>query len=677
MRVLQRVQSSSVSFDSSGDHTDELASKYELMEGKISASILKLKQVANRVWTENSERKHRIQSYLDEKQIEAVVTDIYSVIAKALWKLVMRDAKLVEHLNIVRQFLLLGRGEFFRSFIERSRNLMSSPPRPSIEHAENTVRAGAWREASIESGIDEWPEFEQKAFENMRIILHKVHFTIGETKQLRSLGPKSATSGKYRRSNLDSHKTSDFVLVGEIKCSGSQVNFTDQPKPLDLEKNDNKILTIFGHHGGIWLRDKICIEKGFETSVALQIQNDHDSIVSVANQENLPFKENNALKRRQKTSGSFGLVLHHDTLQGPTALGVCKDGYGIDGLENYIAVLLSFSEKQLIVKTGKEIVKTVEVPDLEYTLLDIRVLYELVGEKVPKWAIKFSINSTYHLQVEVDIPKVLAVEHRSGRAWVGLIGGVDKGGVNAPESRIQVIGWDFKSHVYNEQSTEFDSWNSLLSLRYDVHWPVQLILSQDLLESYGAVFQFLLAIKRVGDSLKASWAILNQTKFKKQGKNPWLHNFLRLRASMEFLINNLQYHIQVDVVDALTSQLKEKLSNASNFELIVKAHREYVRAIITKSFLHNKVVKNSLDTVLRRCLFFCGLVSRFDREFAAPKEEDDSTERKMQLLCEDFQQVSKAFTRDATFLYALLTRINSDLLARIDFNGYFSKLAKS
>lgn len=142
MRVLQRVQSSSVSFDSSGDHTDELASKYELMEGKISASILKLKQVANRVWTENSERKHRIQSYLDEKQIEAVVTDIYSVIAKALWKLVMRDAKLVEHLNIVRQFLLLGRGEFFRSFIERSRNLMSSPPRPSIEHAENTVRAG-------------------------------------------------------------------------------------------------------------------------------------------------------------------------------------------------------------------------------------------------------------------------------------------------------------------------------------------------------------------------------------------------------------------------------------------------------------------------------------------------------------------------------------------------------
>jgi hypothetical protein len=49
-------------------------------------------------------------------------------------------------------------------------------------------------------------------------------------------------------------------------------------------------------------------------------------------------------------------------------------------------------------------------------------------------------------------------------------------------------------------------------MRLDVSlpWPLCLVVSQEVLSSYNAIFQFLLAVKRVGDLLKDSWAVLVQ-----------------------------------------------------------------------------------------------------------------------------------------------------------------------
>jgi hypothetical protein len=140
---------------------------------------------------------------------------------------------------------------------------------------------------------------------------------------------------------------------------------------------------------------------------------------------------------------------------------------------------------------------------------------------------------------------------------------------------------------------------------------------------------------------------------------------------MAYLVNHLQYHLQVDVIDSLQAALLRAICDARDFVVVATAHQKFVDQLVTRSFLHNKVVRNTIDTVLRRCLRFCGLVgklARVDAPLRPPQAQAD--------LDEAFKELADSFTRDATFLYALLARINSNLLLRVDYNSFFSKLAR-
>ena len=141
----------------------------------------------------------------------------------------------------------------------------------------------------------------------------------------------------------------------------------------------------------------------------------------------------------------------------------------------------------------------------------------------------------------------------------------------------------------------------------------------------------------------------------------------RLRSGMAYLLDSLQYHLQVDVIDSLFVELRAKVEKARDFESVYTAHRHFVRSLIDKSFLHNRVVRGGLETVLQRCLRFCSLV----RVFASTE-----TPANLESFDAKIRTVARAFSHDASFLFALLTRMNSRLLLRIDFNDFFSELAR-
>lgn len=73
-----------------------------------------------------------LKGRIDSLVFENVIQRIYERVAQQLWTFIVQDANLVENLRFVRDFFLLGRGEFYRSFIEESRSLLAAPPRPSL-----------------------------------------------------------------------------------------------------------------------------------------------------------------------------------------------------------------------------------------------------------------------------------------------------------------------------------------------------------------------------------------------------------------------------------------------------------------------------------------------------------------------------------------------------------------
>ena len=128
------------------------------------------------------------------------------------------------------------------------------------------------------------------------------------------------------------------------------------------------------------------------------------------------------------------------------------------------------------------------------------------------------------------------------------------------------------------------------------------------LPRYDGLFRFLLLLRRAQIALQQIWALLMQYRRKAEELRPvW-----ELRTHMGFLIDNLQYYvqvfvcvcvcvcvrafmhvcvcvimysiIQVDVLEAQFSQLVEKIQSTHDFESIKHAHESFVTTLQSQLF---------------------------------------------------------------------------------------------
>ncbi|CAB4040031.1 gamma-tubulin complex component 4-like, partial [Paramuricea clavata] len=63
-------------------------------------------------------------------------------------------------------------------------------------------------------------------------------------------------------------------------------------------------------------------------------------------------------------------------------------------------------------------------------------------------------------------------------------------------------------------------------------------------------------------------------------KDIWL-----LRMEMTFLVDNLQYYLQVDVLETQYSILLEKINSTRDFETLRLAHDQFITTLHAQSFL--------------------------------------------------------------------------------------------
>ncbi|XP_058057258.1 gamma-tubulin complex component 4 homolog [Anopheles bellator] len=224
-------------------------------------------------------------------------------------------------------------------------------------------------------------------------------------------------------------------------------------------------------------------------------------------------------------------------------------------------------------------------------------------------------------------------------------------------------------------------------LKYKVQWPLHLLFSPKVLDRYNEMFRFLLRIKKLQHDLGQLWSYQREKRIK--------HNqdLVQLRNKLMFLVNNLQYYLQVDVLESQFALLMATVTNPAkpaDFERIQRAHTIFQANVLSLCFLLNGatagepstlgmttvagVIQLQENPVLTLLDSILSIVDRFCSFCLGCKDPMTKIER------QEFITYEQGFMSHVDSLLKLLIGLKagpssaplSQLLLRLDFNHWFS-----
>ncbi|CAL1390135.1 unnamed protein product [Linum trigynum] len=235
----------------------------------------------------------------------------------------------------------------------------------------------------------------------------------------------------------------------------------------------------------------------------------------------------------------------------------------------------------------------------------------------------------------------------------------------------------------NSSEISLDGWDGI-ALEYAVNWPLQLFFTQEVLSDYLKIFQYLLRLKRTQMELDKSWALGMHQDHKRfarrcnnsaggslsQQRQQRVRPLWRVREHMAFLIRNLQFYIQVDVIESQWNILQAHIQDSQDFTELVGFHQAYLSALISQSFVDIGSLSRILDGIMKLCMQFC---------WSLEKQESNPNTSELERITEEFNKKSNA-------LYTILrsSRIAGSqrapylrrFLMRLNFNLFFETTAR-
>ncbi|KAB2605126.1 gamma-tubulin complex component 4-like protein [Pyrus ussuriensis x Pyrus communis] len=245
-------------------------------------------------------------------------------------------------------------------------------------------------------------------------------------------------------------------------------------------------------------------------------------------------------------------------------------------------------------------------------------------------------------------------------------------GMTVKSSKGDLQKADGKSGPSASSEISLDCWDGI-ALEYSVDWPLQLFFTPEVLSKYCRVFQYLLRLKHTQMELEKSWAS-HQNDYEKcsvfqqrrQRSRPLWH----IREHTAFLIRNLQFYIQVDVIESQWNTLQAHIQDSHDFTGLVAVHQEYLSALISQSFLDIGSSSRILDSIMKLCLQFCWNIE--NQESSANTSE--------------FEHIIEEFNKKSNSLYTILhcsrlvgsqqAPFRRRFLMRLNFNSFFEATAR-
>ncbi|XP_033101259.1 gamma-tubulin complex component 4-like isoform X2 [Anneissia japonica] len=215
-----------------------------------------------------------------------------------------------------------------------------------------------------------------------------------------------------------------------------------------------------------------------------------------------------------------------------------------------------------------------------------------------------------------------------------------------------------------ENVGQTSGWSSL-GMAFSVQWPLHILFTQSVLDKYNTMFKFLLNVKRVQLELQQCWATQMQQKHHMSQR--WDANKWRLRNNMAFLLDNLQYYLQVDVLESQFTALIQKIQSTRDFEEVRFAHDQFLASLMAQSFLLMKPVRHCLNEILDVCHSFCTLLM----------QSVTMTAREISYM----ERIAQGFNRQSSLLFKILSGVRShqtsphlsQFMLRLDFNKFYSQ----
>jgi len=208
-----------------------------------------------------------------------------------------------------------------------------------------------------------------------------------------------------------------------------------------------------------------------------------------------------------------------------------------------------------------------------------------------------------------------------------------------------------------------------LKIIYHPPWPLHLLFTKSVMEKYNSLFAFLLKVRRTQIELQNVWASQMSTKRScRKAEKPSLSTTWGLRRRMAFFVDNLQYYLQVDVLESQFTLLLDKIKKTHDFESIQDSIEFFLVAIQAQTFITTKSVYSIIQKILFICMSFCELIS-----ISASQWDEQEVNKTAEL--------AKDFDRQTSLLFTIVSNVRShhasphlpQLLLRIDFNKYFTK----
>nr|XP_045612841.1 gamma-tubulin complex component 4-like [Procambarus clarkii] len=228
------------------------------------------------------------------------------------------------------------------------------------------------------------------------------------------------------------------------------------------------------------------------------------------------------------------------------------------------------------------------------------------------------------------------------------------------------------------------SWRSL-KLDYHAKWPLHKLLTPGAQDKYNAIFSFLLDVRRAQYRLQQLWITQMRTKFHRKSEADRLQ--WTLRHHMSLLVDNIQYYLQVDVLESQHWQLIADIGKIQDYQHLARAHHNFLVSVSAQCFLNNSMVSNSLQQLLKLVHKFCTILESLfnneskDRNLALRSVVPLGTQPVILSSAEQIMELNEAFERAAAQLFFVLSNLRlhqgsqytSQLIMRIDYNKYYSK----
>ena len=513
-----------------------------------------------------------------------IITLIKNCVSKYLWKLVVNKNEFIKHMNAVRNIFLTYHGEFYYNFITKIIDLLNMP---------NFNK-------NIENDINEL-YFKSSLKEVFHIDTDRENFNIYNPFRVKLIS--SGFNFNFQKKEY----FKEYLMNKELLLMGG-LNYDSSVNSLKLLNTSYK-----SSNGVLWNTSSYDLDDEFHIIFDFKLKNftkkdEMDDIQDFSSSQIIKKKLNNNNDiNNNKYYIQFNYIMHTSKNfpnQPPINLAemVCYFNFQFNlfydnkedpsELTSVKFILYYFNKNKNINKKifEIEIDNKTKIYDGKYksNILELFKHYDDISHMI----IDFKDNvltirnkeDSFNISLPFIMNNYLTKDKR--KILIGLV--VQSKNV---DMLLEYINWNcnfYSGEIFNENS-------NLILINYTPPWPHNFIFNTNTIKSYNDIFNLVFP-------LKTSLTMLNSLWIQKKNICNHYNNLFKvidsIHAEFHTFLQNLISFYMFDVVEVNFKKFFDNISKYEDLEELLNHHEEFLREVITDTFVKSKKIMRTLFNIL-------------------------------------------------------------------------------